>query len=240
MMSLKCFAYHFFFYFIQRQGLFHIFFRVLNIVIIFADSRLLYRMNNGRHRRLRRHYRSGNYRTDRAYLSGTFSHQIVHHLFQFRHFLPHIEQNGIKNLPLAFKTLALTCTQQCGKTLCILRGKISLQDGSVNLPVSFNNRNLLGDILQLAHISRPRIGQQFFLCVFRQLNGRHSVFLCKVGSELTEQQEYIVSAFTKRRYLDRHSIQPIVQVFTETSLRNGLRKIDVGSRHNTHIRLLYA
>ena len=52
MMSLKCFAYHFFFYFIQRQGLFHIFFRVLNIVIIFADSWLLHRMNNGRNRRL--------------------------------------------------------------------------------------------------------------------------------------------------------------------------------------------
>ena len=34
--------------------------------------------------------------------------------------------------------------------------------------------------------------------------------LCKVCGKLTEQQEYIVTTFTQRRYLDRHRIQPVI------------------------------
>ena len=162
---------------------------------------------------MRRHYRSSNHRSHLSYLphlSGTFRHQVVHHLLQLRHFLAHIEQNGIKNLPLAFKTLALTRSHQRGKTLRILCRKIILQDSSRDLPIGFNDRYLLGDVLQLTHVSGPRVSQQLFLRILCQLDSRHPVFLCKVCGKLTEQQKYIVTTFTQRRYLDRHRIQPVI------------------------------
>ena len=171
-------------------------------------------MNDSRYRRLVcRHHRGSNHRSHLSYLphlSGTFSHQVVYHLLQLRYLLAHIEQNGIKNLPFTFKAFTFACSHQCGKTLYILCGKIILQDGGSDLPVCFNDGYLLGDVLQLAHVTGPRISQQFFLGILRQLNSGHPVFLCKVCGKLTEQQEHIVPTFTQRGNLDRYRIQPVI------------------------------
>ena len=161
-MPLKCFAYHFFLHFVQWQRrFFYIFFRVLYVIIILAN-RGLHGVNDSRYRRLmRRHYRSSNHRSHLSYLphlSGTFRHQVVHHLLQLRH-LAHIEQNRIKNLPFALKAFTLTRSHQRGKTLRILCGKIILQDSSRDLPVGFNDRYLLGDVLQLTNVAGPRVSQ---------------------------------------------------------------------------------
>ena len=169
-------------------------------------------MDDSRYGRLMcsRHYRSSYHLPHLSDLSRTFGHHIVHHLFQFRHFLTHIEQDGIKYLAFALESFALTCSEQCRKALGILYRKIGPQNSSRNLTVRFYNRNLLCDILQLTNVSRPRISYQFLLGIFSQLDSRHPVLLGKVGGKLTEQQPHIVSPLTQRRYLNRHRIQAII------------------------------
>ena len=177
-MLFQSFAYHFFLHFVQRKGLFHIFLCILYIVIYRTGS--FHRMNNRRYRR-RRH------RCHKRHIS-LFRHQIMYHLLQFRYFLSHIKQNRIKNLTLALEVLTVLYPEQSRKPLRVLHRKIPLQNSSVNFPIGLYYRNLLCYILQLAYITRPWIGKQYLLGIFRQLNGRHTVFLCKITGKFTEQQ----------------------------------------------------
>ncbi len=80
----------------------------------------------------------------------------MHQLFQIRYILTHIKQNLIKNFPFTPEALVFLHSKQGRQALyVVLLRQIALQYGCIDFTISLNNGYLLGDILQLAHITRP-------------------------------------------------------------------------------------
>ena len=92
----------------------------------------------------------------------------------------------------------------------------------------------------MADVSRPRISFQPFLGCFRQFHRiRHIILFRRVHRKLLEEQHHVVSPFAKSRHLDGNRVQAIEQVLTETAVADGLRHVDIGSRHDAHVCLAH-
>ena len=166
----------------------------------------------------------------------------MYQFLQFGHIPPQVKQHLIKYLSLTLETLftlRLHATQQCREFRHGLNWQIPPKNFSGYLTVGFDNGDLFCDIFQLTDITWPGIRHEQLLGILHQLNGWHTVFFGKICSELTEQKRNIIRAFTQCRYFNRHRIQTIVQVFTETSVRYGFRKIHIRGCHNPDIRFLH-
>ena len=80
----------------------------------------------------------------------------MHQLFQVRYILAHIKQNLVENFPFTPEALVLLHSKQGRQALhIVLLRQIALQYGCIDFTIGLNDGYLLGDILQLAHITRP-------------------------------------------------------------------------------------
>ena len=122
--------------------------------------------------------------------------------------------------------------------LAVYRDEL-LQSHRINLSLLAQHRHLLGDVLQLTHVSRPLIPLQHLLRVIGQRDFRQMVFLGHLHGEESEQQHNVIATVAQRRNLYGNGVQTVVKVFAETSLTHGLAHIHVCGRHDAHIGLAY-
>src|SRR2546421_1691060 len=64
---------------------------------------------------------------------------------------------------------------------------------------------------------------------------RTFVLFGQLRDEMLSQKRQVVFALTKRRQLNRDDVEAIEQVFTERAIRDGLLRILVRGREQTHI-----
>ena len=107
----------------------------------------------------------------------------------------------------------------------------------VDFTLFAENRHLLGDVLQLAHVSRPFVAQHLLGSRLGQRDFRKMVFLRHLQGEKSEQQQNVLATVAQCRHLDGNRVQAIVEVFAETSLADGLLHIHIGRRHDAHVGL---
>ena len=101
------------------------------------------------------------------------------------------------------------------------------------------DRYLLRDVLQLAHITRPLVTHNHLLCLLSQHNLIHVILLSHLHGKETEQQYDVLTTVTKRRNLNGNRIQSVIKVFAEASFTDSLTDIDIRRSHYTDIRLTY-
>src|SRR5450830_975909 len=94
------------------------------------------------------------------------------------------------------------------------------------------NRRAFHGIAQLAHIAGPMIGQQQLGGVRRQTLGR---IAADQAQEMFGQLQYVAEAFAQRRQRNRHDLQTVPEIFSETSLPYSARQITVGGGDDAYI-----
>ena len=123
-------------------------------------------------------------------------HNLPHQLLQIIHIPFHIEQHLIQNFPLRSKGILrhpLPGNQRRQPRGTVFR-QVPQQRSRRNNALLLNNRQLLGNILQLPHIPRPLIFQHHLPRILTQRYGRHPVILRKIGCKFPEYQQNIVPA----------------------------------------------
>ena len=109
-----------------------------------------------------------------------------------------------------------------------------------DLPLCSNSLRLEGTdclrhILELPDVARPAIALQELYGIRGQHSPSHSVFLREIRGELSEQQMNIFLSLPKRRHVDGHRIEPVIEIFPELALRHGIFQVDIGCSHHPHI-----
>src|SRR6266404_3335767 len=92
----------------------------------------------------------------------------------------------------------------------------------------------LDGVFQLAHVSRPIVGDQAAHGVFG--DGTHrSLRIGEFLQKCRHQNGDIALAVSKRRQFDLHHVQPEIQILAESSRANGSLEIAVGGSDDTHV-----
>ena len=97
------------------------------------------------------------------------------------------------------------------------------------------NRQALDQILQLANVTRPRIGREKIDNLRGQRLGGDRMFLGFEAQEMVEQQDNIVTAFAQRRQEQRNHIEPVEQIRAELGVFGHLLQITVTRRDDAHV-----
>src|SRR5437870_5232111 len=90
-------------------------------------------------------------------------------------------------------------------------------------------------VFNLASIAGQRGAIQSFQEVRRRLNLIRRSQMAILVEEMIHERRNIGAALPQRRYMNRHDIQPIVEILTKGSLGNHLRKISVRGRKYSNI-----
>ena len=101
--------------------------------------------------------------------------------------------------------------------------------------VGLHDGNLLGDVLQLAHIAVPTVVFQHLHRIRCQRDGRDVVALGEVGGKLAEQQRDVAFPFAQGGDVDRDGVQPVIQILAETAFFDSQRQVDIGGSHNSDV-----
>ena len=120
--------------------------------------------------------------------------------------------------------------------LLVLRYELQ-QDIGRNQALTAEDGNLFGNVFQLSHIPRPLVLHQQLLSLFGECHLVHPIFLGHLHGKEPEQQHDVLPTFAQRGHLYGNGVQPVVQVFAETSFADGLPDVDIGSCHDTHVGL---
>ena len=107
----------------------------------------------------------------------------------------------------------------------------------INLALLAEHRHLFGDVLQLAHVAGPFVGEHTLLGSLVERDAGKAVFLGYLHGKQAEEQQDVVAAFAERGHLNRDGVQTVVEVFAETALADSLADIHVGGGHHAHIGL---
>lgn len=115
--------------------------------------------------------------------------------------LLHLEQRLVEHLALLLEEgVVLLAGSGClagGQFLDVVLRQIALQGGAVDFAVGLEDGDLLGDVLQLAHVARPAVVEQHVAGVVGELDDRHAVPLGEVGREFAEEQQDVVGPFAQ-------------------------------------------
>ena len=99
--------------------------------------------------------------------------------------------------------------------------------------------DLLGDVLQLAHVAGPLVAHEHLLGLVGEHHAVHLVFLGHLHGKEAEQQHDVLAALAQGRHLDGYRVQAVVEVLAESPLADSLADVDVGGGHDAHVGLLH-
>ena len=93
----------------------------------------------------------------------------------------------------------------------------------------------LDKIFQLTHVSRPGVSHQLIKCPIAELNIAPDGANGETLSEMSSKKRNILSALAERRNVDRHDIQPVVQILPEQPATHKLGRVAVGGGDDAYI-----
>src|SRR4051812_17090567 len=100
------------------------------------------------------------------------------------------------------------------------------------------DRYVLHEILELANVAAPRTRYQEVQCVFTELRDRflrRAVTRPETAQEMIGEKRNIFRPLTERRDDHLNYVQPVVEIFAKLLVANGLSRIAVRRRYETHI-----
>src|SRR4029453_5076545 len=93
----------------------------------------------------------------------------------------------------------------------------------------------LGDVLELANVSRPVVTDEPLPSLSRDLGSRHAMRLRKRPQEMREQHWDVRSACAQRRDLDVDDVQAVVQVLAECLVADVLLQVAMGGSNDADV-----
>jgi hypothetical protein len=91
------------------------------------------------------------------------------------------------------------------------------------------------DVLELAHVAGPVVAREHL-----EGTGRHAAHVAvalagDLAHEVLDECGNVLAPLAERRHVDRHDVEPIVEVLAERALAHGAPQIHVGRRQDPHI-----
>ena len=157
---------------------------------------------------------------------------------QFGQLFLHLEECLVEHFALFFEEgviLFARCRRANRQFFDVVLRQIALQGGSVDVAVGLEDGDLLGDVLQLAHVTRPTVVEQHVAGIVGQLDYGHAIALGKVGREFAEKQQNIFGPFAQGRDFDVYGAEPVVKVFAEFPFRYGFDHVEVGGGYDAYV-----
>ena len=169
----------------------------------------------------------------------TAAQQLRDHAFEVVDVPPHVEQDLVEQFALARRIARHARRRHHGRRSPLLLRKVARQNRRRHHAVLLDGRDLLGHVLQLADVAAPIVALQHPARLVVERDGRHTVLYGHIGGELAEQQEDVLAPVAQRRHRDGHRVEPVVEVFAEPPLLDGLLQIHVRRRHDPHVGALH-
>ena len=107
----------------------------------------------------------------------------------------------------------------------------------MNGPSLAENHGPLDKILQLADIARPGIGHQLPESILAELQLRQLVLFGKLAEKMLRQQQDVLRMFPQGRHGHGNYIEPVVEVFAETTFLDQCFQVAMGRRDDPDIDL---
>ena len=117
-------------------------------------------------------------------------------------------------------------------------GEVVLENVGRDAALGLDDGNLLGDVLELAHVAVPGVVHEHGACVLGEDDGRHVVFLGHVGGKFSKKQRDVLLAFAEGRQVDGELVEAIVEVLAEAALADGADDVDIGGGDDADVNLL--
>ena len=105
----------------------------------------------------------------------------------------------------------------------------------LNPSISGKKHSSLHHVFQFPHISRPVISKHFHLRLFIDPAHWLVLFRTEFGNKKFCEVQNIFFPATKRRHLQLHYVQPIIQILSESSLFHFLTQVLIGRRDQSKI-----
>ena len=167
---------------------------------------------------------------------------LVRHLFQLRLDLVDVAPELVEDLEddvAVAQVVAAGLAGPHGKVRGAFRRKVAREHFGRDGPVGFQDGDAVGHALQLADVAGPAVGAEQLLRLGRQPDGRDHVLVGEIQGELAEQQVDVALALAQGRHGDRNRAEPVIEVFAELAVADGVQEVDVGGGHHAHVGLLH-
>ena len=117
-------------------------------------------------------------------------------------------------------------------------GDLGRQALARDLGAGRDDDGALDDVLQLAHVPRPRVLLEQRQHLGRELVGDvAAVLLVVLAYEVLCEREHVLAPLAQRGQLDGDDREAVVEVFAEGALPDGLLEVDVGGGDDAHVHL---
>ena len=103
------------------------------------------------------------------------------------------------------------------------------------LAIPAQNDRALHRVLQLTHIPGPVIALQNLDCLRKNALHRHALGLADLLQKMIGQRRYILPTVPQRRNVNRHDVQPVIEVFPELAVFNSVFQFRVRRRDHPNI-----
>src|SRR5256885_15197246 len=112
-----------------------------------------------------------------------------------------------------------------------MRGEV----GALDTPVRCQHHQAFDTVTQFPYIARPGVLRTEFQRFPGEARHPFPVLIVEALQKMLHQQRNIFPALAQRRYLQRHDVETIVEVCTETAVTHFVIQLLIGRSHQTHI-----
>src|SRR5215510_314401 len=108
------------------------------------------------------------------------------------------------------------------------------QVACANAVAAAQDHRAFDDVAQLADVAGPVVTEQQSLCLRRHALDAAVEPLIEVADEMSDERQYVLTAFAQRRQRDRHYVQAVEEVFAEAPPLNLALQVAVGRGDDPH------
>ncbi len=96
----------------------------------------------------------------------------------------------------------------------------------------------LDRVLERAHVARPAMRHDLRARLSVKPSTAFVILVGEFAQEVVREDDHVSAAHAKRRHLDVHDVEAIVEVFAEASFAHVFGEIAVGRRDHAHVDLI--